>query len=248
MKVLISNSELNKLTSSQQVPLECYNCKSTFHKNKGTVQRGLKGRRAVKFCNLKCAGEYKTKQGTFQTECSNCNSPLTKHNKDISSSGNNFCNKSCAAKFTNKKRILLPKKNSKGGRRSLKNICTSCGKYGKNLRNRLCKDCKITNNVHNFGREKSISDFSSTYARHRYQGIRNHAHRVANLSGLNKVCGKIDCNYSLHVELCHVNPIHSFPKHTKLEVVNSIDNLIYLCRNHHWELENNFLDIGNLKR
>lgn len=46
------------------------------------------------------------------------------------------------------------------------------------------------------------------------------------------------CGYDLHVDLCHVRAIHSFPADTKLIEVNAEENLVYLCPTHHWEQEN----------
>lgn len=51
------------------------------------------------------------------------------------------------------------------------------------------------------------------------------------------------CGYSLHVELCHIKPISSFPDSALLSEVNSRKNNIQLCRNCHWELDNSILKI-----
>lgn len=51
-----------------------------------------------------------------------------------------------------------------------------------------------------------------------------------------KICSR--CNFSLHVEVCHVKSVSSFPKDTLLSVVNDINNLIVLCPNCHWKFDN----------
>jgi 5-methylcytosine-specific restriction endonuclease McrA len=46
------------------------------------------------------------------------------------------------------------------------------------------------------------------------------------------------CGYSKHVEICHIVPISKFEKSAKLSEVNSINNLLVLCPNCHWEFDN----------
>jgi 5-methylcytosine-specific restriction endonuclease McrA len=48
------------------------------------------------------------------------------------------------------------------------------------------------------------------------------------------------CGYSRHIEVCHLKPIKDFAV-DDIEV-NSLYNLIGLCRNCHWELDNNYLE------
>lgn len=54
------------------------------------------------------------------------------------------------------------------------------------------------------------------------------------------------CGYSLHVELCHVKAIHRCFKetpHMLVKEVNSRANVIPLCRNCHWELDNGHIQM-----
>ena len=138
-----------------------------------------------------------------------------------------FCSQSCAATVNNQK---YPK-------RKATNLCAFCGKYLSGQARsgvKKCRDCYVTQNVRKFG-EKKLSEFQSTYARHRYQGVRNHAHKVAKLWNLEKKC--TICGYDKHVQLCHKKGIGRFSRNTRLAIVNNPDNLIYLCPNHHWELD-----------
>jgi len=64
-------------------------------------------------------------------------------------------------------------------------------------------------------------------ARHAYQGIRNHARLVMKRSSTPVEC-RI-CSYNKHVEVAHIRGISDFPVNTKLSVVNSTENLVYLC-------------------
>ncbi len=145
-----------------------------------------------------------------------------------------YCSRSCSASMNNK----VPK-------REKTSLCHVCGKYvhcpPRNAsRNRTCRNCYVREQIEQFG-DKKISDFSSTYARHRYQNIRLHAHRVAKFYELEKKCQI--CGYDKNVQLCHKKSIASFPKNTKLSTVNNIDKLVYLCPNHHWELDAGLLKL-----
>lgn len=42
------------------------------------------------------------------------------------------------------------------------------------------------------------------------------------------------CGWSDHIEVAHIKGAMSFPGDTPIGVINSLDNLIALCPNHHW--------------
>ena len=141
-----------------------------------------------------------------------------------------YCSQSCSAKMNNS---LFPKNPKKEPKKCLKckTLITKRAKF--------CKTCHTLTKIEKFS-EKTINDFSSTYARHRYQAIRHHAHRIAKYNNFEKKCPL--CNYKNHVELSHIKDISKFDKNTKLKIVNHPDNLIFLCPNHHWDLDHGFLD------
>lgn len=88
-------------------------------------------------------------------------------------------------------------------------------------------------------------------ARERSARIRQHARYSKNRwdgvfhceYGGVRLPGKYTCTYSLHLEVCHVRPVHSFPPEATLWEVNSSENLISLCRNHHWELDHGHISL-----
>ena len=49
-------------------------------------------------------------------------------------------------------------------------------------------------------------------------------------------CSK--CGYDKHVEICHIKSISSFSDETLLSTINHGSNIIALCPNCHWELDN----------
>ena len=125
--------------------------------------------------------------------------------------------------------------------RNPKNWC-KCGKFARNSRSGLCRSCWCEDRVVNGEMAtKTLATLVSTYARHRYQLVRAHAHKVMKLSGVAKECKF--CGYDTHVELCHIKSISSFGLDSLVRDVNAVDNLCWLCRNHHWELENGVLGL-----
>lgn len=55
----------------------------------------------------------------------------------------------------------------------------------------------------------------------------------------------IVCGYSNHIEVAHVKSVSSFDDNSLICEINDIDNLIGLCPNHHWEYDNNILDLSD---
>lgn len=139
-----------------------------------------------------------------------------------------YCSQSCAAIINN---VLFPK--------NPRRKCLRC-QIPTRSSTHYCRKCFTLNKIEKYG-EHTINDFSSTYARHKYQKVRNHAHRVAKFYNIKKGCPF--CNYKNHVQLCHIKDIRKFDKNTKLNVVNDPKNLIFLCPNHHWDLDHGMLKL-----
>lgn len=115
------------------------------------------------------------------------------------------------------------------------NRCKECNKYIRAQKLQLCRACYNKKRIKD-GLSKRIDSQISTASRHRNQNVRTHAKRVMSMSGISKSCSV--CGYDKHVEVCHIKSISSFDSSTTLEVVNTLSNLMYLCPNHHWELDN----------
>ena len=56
-----------------------------------------------------------------------------------------------------------------------------------------------------------------------------------------------NCNYCKHLEVCHIFPINRFPDVATIDQINKIENLVLLCRNCHWEFDNNILILDEAK-
>ena len=51
------------------------------------------------------------------------------------------------------------------------------------------------------------------------------------------------CGYNKHTQICHIKPICSFPLDALVSEINHIGNLVALCPNHHWELDNGHIEL-----
>jgi hypothetical protein len=133
-----------------------------------------------------------------------------------------YCSKSCATRFNNK----IPK-------RKLKNKCKVCSEFisskrtycDKCLNDALCKDMTLQEAIY----EKHHKSSAFALVRSRARSTEKYKNT--------KCCEK--CGYSKHVQACHIKPISSFPKNTLISKINEEKNIIILCPNCHWELDNN---------
>lgn len=162
--------------------------------------------------------------------CSNCQENYDGY-KDKRTK-NNFCSKSCAAKFNNKK---FPK-------RKLTKKCKECKSlisYGR----KYCGNC-IEQGKHLTGKPVTLSRTIESMINgrtdaNRFTNIRKHA--SLQVRDRKQECAI--CKYKKHVENCHVKDIASWPLTATLREVNDPRNLILLCRNCHWELDHDCLEV-----
>lgn len=69
--------------------------------------------------------------------------------------------------------------------------------------------------------------------------LRTIARHLYNKANLPRVCA--NCGYAKHVEICHIQPINTFPDDTPVAVINALENLVALCPNCHWEFDHGLL-------
>lgn len=150
--------------------------------------------------------------------CYNCGKE-TKNSK--------YCSKHCSAVVNNN----IPK-------RQRKFIpCQYCGREAI-PRNKYCKEHKGYRKIENYiSKEKDWSQISikDYKGKHQYNDRLPRARNIyikANLPMQCKLCG-----YDKFVEICHIKAIHTFPENTPISIINSLDNLIALCPNCHWEFD-----------
>ncbi|WP_408641126.1 HNH endonuclease signature motif containing protein [Flavisphingomonas formosensis] len=164
--------------------------------------------------------------------CNHCNGPIGLSGKDRPADGRKkkFCSRSCAASFNN----CLPK------RARAVVPCRTCGANvnegirGVSFSGRAyCKGCWSNRRGLLGRREKSECSHSV---------IRAHARSTISRSP--KRC--MICGYDRHAEACHLRPVAAFPGTARLDEINSSTNLVWLCPNHHWELDHGMLAFERL--
>lgn len=143
--------------------------------------------------------------------------------------------------------IIHLKENQKCSDVRKKNFCNkSCSSsYNNKLRAKKEVTKKEIIKKENFGylvgvRKKELFELKGVY--YKFRGvIRKHAHYVFTSKNGEKKC-KI-CGYEKHVEVCHIKSVSSFGDNDLITEINSFDNLIGLCPNHHWEFDNGYIKL-----
>lgn len=145
-----------------------------------------------------------------------------------------FCNHTCAGFFNSKKiysRTYDCEKCNKSFLLKRKAVGGFCPK-------KFCEPCSLEVLFENqtkgslYGRRKNWQSANST--------LRKHSRRVYTTSGQPQKC-KI-CGYDKHIEISHIKSVKDYPDDAKVLEINSINNLVGLCPNHHWEFDNGRLN------
>lgn len=134
-----------------------------------------------------------------------------------------FCSRSCSAVVNNRKH---PKRIAKTY------YCQAC-----NIKIELRKKyCDEHNPFIVDWSDITYKDLSNRYNYQKNSRVRSLARQLYRGSDKPKCCSK--CGYDKHIEICHIKPIYSFDENVKISEINDISNLIALCRNCHWEFDN----------
>lgn len=184
-----------------------------------------------KYCCLSCKNRAKQKRRKNRKwsppkakfNCLECNS-LTHNAK--------FCCRDCYAKYTKKNSVLK------------QYYCAACNQptyQGWKVASKFCDNCRTNPDINNNYVDWSkvtiamLKSGKNTFQYH--ARIRSHAR-----SQINKTPCLI-CGYNNHIEICHIKPIKEFTDDTTIDIVNAKTNLVCLCPNHHWELDNGILNL-----
>lgn len=99
MEVLLAPNELACVKAFGKVPLSCHTCAAVFYRPKNEVLKILKGNRTYTFdyCSRPCRPD-----SPKQVECKNCHKLFLKEARQIARTANNFCGRSCSARFHNR--------------------------------------------------------------------------------------------------------------------------------------------------
>lgn len=148
--------------------------------------------------------------------CTNCNAET---------SNAKFCSRSCSNSYTNK---AVPK-------RKRTTLCKieGCECLTKSYRHNLCEahwqEHLLTRMDHQTLAEVTYKHLHLSSA---FALVRDRARKKF------PKCPCQKCGYDKHTEVCHIKPIASFPETALVIEVNDPSNLIRLCPNCHWELDN----------
>lgn len=159
--------------------------------------------------------------------CKNCPKRVeSRHKNQI------FCSLSCATSYANKN----------GLRRKAKAFpCAGCGRDMGRSRSQRCSDCRAAQNDERIGLQ-TLSELRAEYSISQYHAkIRGYSRAAYARSGKPMECQV--CAYDIHVDICHIRELQSFPFTSTVAEVNAIENLVALCRNHHWEMDNGHLSL-----
>lgn len=131
-----------------------------------------------------------------------------------------FCDRICAAKYNNERSI----------KRSIK-------------RSKVCWDIVDTSIIGGIIGRKTKGQIFREYGNYTAarNAIRKHAQKRYQASTKPKVCAI--CGYDKYIEVCHIKPVSNFSNASYINDINNLNNLIALCPNHHWELDNNYLEL-----
>jgi len=140
-----------------------------------------------------------------------------------------FCSKSCAAIVNNKKH---PKRKRK------KYYCLKCN-VEVSYRRKYCVE-------HSPSRRDwskiTWEELRAIYAKEPKKQARWRVRQLSRMRYLKsdrpKYCEK--CGYDSHFEVCHIKPIHMFSSNATIEELIDLSNLVALCPNCHWEMDNGF--------
>lgn len=225
----IKNKAINlKDRNLKTVTLICKECDKDFEKSKSQVLSELNNPRGrCKFCSIACFNKHQSKE--LDLKCCHCNKAFKRKPSEIKRSKNLFCSQSCAAIFNNGK---FPKRIKK---EKIKKI-----RFKEDDKQRKVPVSEIDNITKEelFIKRTTWQSARST--------IQKHARNRLIVSGIKQEC-KL-CGYSNHVECCHIYPVSMFLPTDTVDKINSLDNLIYLCPNHHWEFDNGVLTIEEIEQ
>lgn len=158
------------------------------------------------------------------TVCLNCG---------LATSNPRYCSRSCSVSHNNSR---VPKRKRKEWYCKVCNISTT-------YKRKYCQSCYETvylyDGTETLGAFRQISGSRNAY----HTTVRQKARKAADAAGLLSSC--CICGYSLCVQACHLRPVSDFPETALLAEVNSPANLIGLCPNHHWELDNGHLVLSS---
>lgn len=170
---------------------------------------------------------------TVQRTCVECTQSFEASGIEVRKGNAKFCSHSCSASHNNRIRVRARKFKK----------CRDCDKQTATTKSKLCVDCGPRRPSKRKAplEQRTLEDLRESYSLNDFHAkIRGDSRQAFRASGRPYTC--LICGYRKHVDICHVIPLKDFPNSATLGEVNSSDNLIALCKNHHWEFDHDELD------
>ena len=221
------------------IELTCMGCEETFKRSVAQHRSNLKRGRKIVACSPTCVNICKNgypKSNIITGECLECKQPFSRkwHKNDLGK----YCSKACSNRF-------LGRKNKK-----TQFFCRRCEMVEVAKARILCSGCRGGNN-RDQTREINYDEVTIGELRARYSTSQFHAKvRGAARSMYKRHNGSMsceNCGYSLHIDVCHIRPVSDFPPGATLNEVNDFSNLIGLDKRCHWEFDNGFLSLEEIR-
>lgn len=223
------------------IDLVCFHCQNQYTLQKNRYQAKIKKGTKSFFCSSECSIAASRAHMKANTACLTCGVSFYRP-KSSKCNGNTFCSSSCAAKRNNKGKQRNPPKSRE---------CISCGASffrSNDRKSNMCSECTTeANTTKNVTLGECIEKISVKGKHPSWKGAYVRQHNSSLNRDLKKLpCQK--CGYSTHVELAHIKPVSSFPITAYLNEINSSDNILVLCRNHHWEFDHGLLNLEDIPK
>ena len=165
----------------------------------------------------------------FVKELKTCKSPkcTTQFFTKADNKTQQYCSRSCSNQVT---KLKL-------GKYTKIITCVYCGARHNRPYAKYCNsECRFLD----FYKKRTLQSCLKRSGSNKYDFVRQHA-RYHYKNNLDTVC--YNCGYDKHVEIAHIKPLTKFENNDLILVVNSLDNLIALCPNCHWEFDHGLLNL-----
>lgn len=202
------------------IDLACDTCGSEFSRRKAQYESSVKQGRKGIYCKPSCV---QTPKKQIERVCEHCGSTFLRR-KAGGADRLKYCSRPCS------------NRGRSGKFKVAKTVCVCGGR--KHGTAKLCSKCSME-----LRRSATLQELRDKYRINEYHTVIRGYARLDYLGS--KSCAV--CEYSLHVDICHLVGVKDFPMSATLAEVNASDNLAALCKNHHWEYDNGYLELKDGK-
>lgn len=231
--------------SSDTFDFFCQHCGKHFLRTKREISKNSGA--IPLFCSKECHQNSRKEGGRIIVRCKTCGKEkeitLGEYNKNKNK--NFFCNNSCSAIYNNN---LRSEKSSIKWEHKNKgyNTCPECGGR-KFYTSELCQKC--SNKKKRLVGEKTLGYYidGEKYLTTKCNDIRRDARKAIEEFNIEKVCAYCkNHEFDEILEVHHIKGILEHDSTTLIKEINSIDNLVWLCPNHHKMLEKGLITLDKI--